>query len=253
MKFLNEIDGANRVKQDSNNRFVTDAEKATWNNKANKATTLVGYGITDGVTYDEHLSLSNLIQENYSPIGHTHSEYSLTSHTHSYVPTSRTVNGKALSANISLTASDVGAAESSHTHSNYVPTSRTINGKALSANVTLTEANIGTTYGSNSNGHYLKMENGTILMWNTMTLDYSSSHVYQASWAFPHALASGTSAIAIGNRSAANVGNTGASGSAFATDKPSTASVFMRLFDPTNVMVSGLTLTVHVFVIGRWK
>lgn len=35
----------------------------------------------------------------------------------SYVPTSRTVNGKALSANISLSASDVGAAASSHTHS----------------------------------------------------------------------------------------------------------------------------------------
>lgn len=33
------------------------------------------------------------------------------------VPTTRTVNSKALSANISLTASDVGAAESSHTHS----------------------------------------------------------------------------------------------------------------------------------------
>lgn len=39
------------------------------------------------------------------------------SHTHSnYVPTSRTVNGKALSANITLTASDVSAAASSHTH-----------------------------------------------------------------------------------------------------------------------------------------
>lgn len=32
------------------------------------------------------------------------------------VPTSRTVNGKALTSNISLTASDVGAAASSHTH-----------------------------------------------------------------------------------------------------------------------------------------
>ena len=31
-----------------------------------------------------------------------------------YVPTSRTVNGKALSANISLTASDVGASASWH-------------------------------------------------------------------------------------------------------------------------------------------
>lgn len=38
------------------------------------------------------------------------------------VPTSRTVNGKALSANISLSASDVGAASSSHTH-NYAGSS----------------------------------------------------------------------------------------------------------------------------------
>ena len=43
------------------------------------------------------------------------------------VPTSRTVNSKALSSDISLTASDVGA----------VPTSRTVNGKALSSNITL--------------------------------------------------------------------------------------------------------------------
>ena len=38
----------------------------------------------------------------------------------SYVPTSRTVNGKALSANITLSAGDVGAAPSSHSHS-YLP------------------------------------------------------------------------------------------------------------------------------------
>lgn len=41
------------------------------------------------------------------------------------VPTSRTVNGKALSSDISLTASDVGA----------VPTSRTVNGQALSSDI----------------------------------------------------------------------------------------------------------------------
>ena len=45
------------------------------------------------------------------------------SHTHSnYVPTSRTVNGRALSSNISLTYSDVGAAASSHSHSEYAST-----------------------------------------------------------------------------------------------------------------------------------
>ena len=49
------------------------------------------------------------------------------------VPTSRTVNNKALSSNITLTASDVGA----------VPTSRTVNGKALSANISLTAYDVG--------------------------------------------------------------------------------------------------------------
>ena len=55
---------------------------------------------------------------------HTHSEYAAASHTHSYVPTTRTVNGKALSANITLSASDIGAAASSHTH-DYAASSHT--------------------------------------------------------------------------------------------------------------------------------
>lgn len=33
MKFLNEIDGADKLKEDSENRLVTDLEKATWNGK----------------------------------------------------------------------------------------------------------------------------------------------------------------------------------------------------------------------------
>ena len=37
------------------------------------------------------------------------------------VPTSRTVNGKALTSNISLTAGDVGAAATNHTHDTYLP------------------------------------------------------------------------------------------------------------------------------------
>ena len=41
-----------------------------------------------------------------------------------YVPTSRTVNGKALTGNITLSAGDVGAAASSHTHS-YAASSHT--------------------------------------------------------------------------------------------------------------------------------
>lgn len=49
------------------------------------------------------------------------------------VPTSRTVNGKALSGNVSLSASDLGA----------VPTYRTVNGKALSGNITLSASDVG--------------------------------------------------------------------------------------------------------------
>lgn len=48
------------------------------------------------------------------------------------VPTTRTVNGKALSSNISLTASDVGA----------VPTSRKVNGRELSSNINITSGDV---------------------------------------------------------------------------------------------------------------
>ena len=41
-----------------------------------------------------------------------------------------------------ITAASVGAAAASHTHSNYVPTTRTINKKALSADITLTAADV---------------------------------------------------------------------------------------------------------------
>lgn len=83
-----------------------------------------------------------------------------------YVPTTRTVNNKPLSTNITLNASDVGADASgaastvqanltSHTNNKSnphgvtatqvgaVPTSRTVNGKALSADVTLSAADVG--------------------------------------------------------------------------------------------------------------
>ena len=49
------------------------------------------------------------------------------------VPTTRTVNSKALSSNISLTASDVGA----------VPTTRKVNDKALSSDITLSASDVG--------------------------------------------------------------------------------------------------------------
>ena len=39
MKFLNEIDGADKLKEDSENRLVTDTEKAAWNGKQNALST----------------------------------------------------------------------------------------------------------------------------------------------------------------------------------------------------------------------
>lgn len=47
MKFLNKIDGADKVVTDSSNRFVTDTEKNTWSGKADKTELLK---ITVGTT-----------------------------------------------------------------------------------------------------------------------------------------------------------------------------------------------------------
>ena len=79
------------------------------------------------------------------------------------VPTTRTVNSKALSSNISLTASDVGA----------VPTSRTVNSKALSSNITLSASDVGalasssvadyiTSKGTSGSWYYEKYASGKI-------------------------------------------------------------------------------------------
>ncbi|MGL5689868.1 MAG: hypothetical protein ACRDD8_03515 [Bacteroidales bacterium] len=62
---------------------------------------------------------ANGTQSNKINIGGSEKEFSLSSHTHSaYVPTSRTINGRALSANITLTAADVGALDASGTIEN---------------------------------------------------------------------------------------------------------------------------------------
>lgn len=74
-----------------------------------------------------------------------------------YVPTSRTVNGYALSSNISLDYDDVGAVPNTrtvngkslannitltYTDVNAVPTTRTVNNKALSSDITLTAGDV---------------------------------------------------------------------------------------------------------------
>ena len=52
-----------------------------------------------------------------------------------------TFNGSAAKT-VNITAASVGAAAASHTHANYVPTTRTVNKKALSADITLTAADV---------------------------------------------------------------------------------------------------------------
>lgn len=65
------------------------------------------------------------------------------------VPHTRTVNGHALSNDVTLTAEDVGAA----------PTSRTVNGKPLSQDVTLTPADVGAVPTTRRvNGHALSSD-----------------------------------------------------------------------------------------------
>ena len=84
-------------------------------------------------------------------IGTTASTAAAGNHTHTAanvgaVPTSRKINGKALSSDITLSASDVSARPSSWTPSasdvGAVPTSRKVNGKALSADITLSASDV---------------------------------------------------------------------------------------------------------------
>lgn len=77
-----------------------------------------------------------------------------------YVPETRTVNSKALSSDITLDASDVGA----------VPTTRTVNGKALSSDVNITRDNIaGIVASSDGSSKILNMS----LSGSTLTITFA--------------------------------------------------------------------------------
>ena len=138
--------------------FITDIS-----GKADKATTLSGYGITDAYTkteIDGKLSGAFHYKGSKAAVGDLPSSGNATGdvwHINAdgseyawngssweflgkvidlsgYVPTSRTVNGKALSSNISLSASDVGALASSHTYDISLATSSDTSTVSLSAN-----------------------------------------------------------------------------------------------------------------------
>lgn len=78
------------------------------------------------------------------------------------VPTSRTVNGKALTSDISLTAGDVGAAATNHTHDTYLP----LAGGTMTGYID---------FGSNSNGLSWTTDNGTTIHLRP----YSPNNVFQ--------------------------------------------------------------------------
>lgn len=99
------------------------------------------------------------------------------------VPTTRTVNGKALSSNISLTASDVGA----------VPTSRKVNGRALSSDINITSGDVfaqtttvenGTNFNNLKNpGIYVQSSNAEVTNNTNMpTKETFIMTVYMANW-----------------------------------------------------------------------
>ena len=93
-----------------------------------------------------------------------------------YVPISRTVNSKDLSSNITLNLDDVSDG-SSRKLSNYVPTSRTVNSKALSSDITLTLDDVldGTTrvLPTVNNGTLTIQKNSTTI--NSFTANSSSN------------------------------------------------------------------------------
>lgn len=79
------------------------------------------------------------------------------------VPTTRKINGKALTADLTIEAVEIGAALSSHTHTaadvGAVPTTRKVNGKALSADITLSAADVSAAAASHTH-NYIALTNG---------------------------------------------------------------------------------------------
>ena len=99
------------------------------------------------------------------------------------VPTTRTVNGKALSADINLSAADVGARPTSWTPTaadvGAVPTNRTVNGKALSANISLNASDVGAATPADVNAAKPVLRTATLTTsgWNSNTQTVTVSGV----------------------------------------------------------------------------
>jgi hypothetical protein len=94
---------------------------------------ICGDGAGNGALCSPDLTAAGVVPTTTTVNGHAlSSNVTVTASDVSAVPTTTTVNGHALSSNVTVSASDVGA----------VPTSTTVNGHALSSNVTVTAADV---------------------------------------------------------------------------------------------------------------
>ena len=101
-----------------------EGEAKTWNE---------GDSIGRNFTAKDHADIIANLQEFADHAANTENPHNVTAADVGAVPTTRTVNTKPLSDDVTLTAADVGA----------VPTTRTVNTKPLSDDVTLTAADVG--------------------------------------------------------------------------------------------------------------
>lgn len=157
------------------------------------------------------------------------------------VPTTRTVNGKALSSNITLSAADVSA----------VPTDRTVNGKPLSSNVTLSASDVGAlstaggTLTGNLTGRYLT---GTWLQ-STATSDLNSSN-YKGICIFDN---SGWVYFRTKDEIVSDLGITGGSfGNVISGTLPTSGWTSSSGKYYYQVSVSGITTDIAPLVIPQW-
>ena len=126
------------------------------------------------------------------------------------VPQTRKINNKPLSADISLTPSDIGAAASGDL-SSYVPTTRKVNGKALSTDISLTASDVGalsndTTIPSPGTGSNLPKMDGTSSLGSSD--GYARvDHIHPTDTSRQATLVSGTNIKTIGSQSLLGSGN----------------------------------------------
>ena len=150
MKFLNEIDGASKVIQDANNRFVTDSEKSTWNGKQNAITGGASTITSSNLTTNRALVSDSSGKVAVSAV--TSTELGYISGVTSSIQTQ--LNGKA-STSHSHVISDVSGLQTA------------LDGKSASAHNHTLDGLSNTTITSNTNGEILRW-NGSAWVNNTL-------------------------------------------------------------------------------------